>query len=86
MSVVSTRSHFFGHIVNKDVIKPNPENVSKILDWPPPCNVTEIRQILDLASYFRKFVKDLSAIARFSSLKKIFLSTGMKCVISPLLN
>ena len=50
--------------MNKDVIKPNPENVSKILDWPTPCNVTDIRQILCLASYYMKFVKDFSAIDR----------------------
>lgn len=55
---------FLGHIVNKDGIKPNPENVSKILEWSIPCNVTEVRQILVMASYYRKFVKDFSAIAR----------------------
>ena len=49
---------FLGLIVNKDGIKPNPENVSKILEWSIPCNVTEVRQILVMATYYRKFVKD----------------------------
>ena len=55
---------FLGHVVNKDGVKPNPENVSKILNWPIPRNVTEVRQILGMASYYRKFVKDFAAIAR----------------------
>lgn len=55
---------FLGHVVNKDGVKPNPENISKILEWPIPKNVTEIRQMLGMASYYRKFVKDFSAIAR----------------------
>lgn len=55
---------FLEHIVNKDGIKPNPENVSEILEWSIPCNVTEVRQILVMASYYWKFVKDFSAIAR----------------------
>lgn len=53
---------FLGHVVNKDGVKP--WNISKIFERPIPKNVTEVRQILGMALYYRKFVKDFSAIAR----------------------
>ena len=34
-----------------------------IKEWPIPKNVSELRSFLGLASYYRKFVKDFSAIA-----------------------
>lgn len=33
-------------LYDKDGIEPNPENICKILEWPIPKNVTEVRQML----------------------------------------
>ena len=52
---------FLGHVLSKNGILPNPDNVKKLLDWPVPKNVTEVRGILGLGSYYRRFVKDFSA-------------------------
>jgi hypothetical protein len=44
---------FLGHVVSQKGIKPNPDNIAKILSWPAPKNVSEVRQILGMGSYYR---------------------------------
>ena len=51
---------FLGHIINEHGICPDSKNVEKILNWPVPTNVTEVRAILGLGSYYWRFIKDFS--------------------------
>lgn len=59
-SYFKKRAPNLGHVVKLS----NPENISQILEWLIPKNVTEVREVLGIASYCRKFVKDVFAIAR----------------------
>lgn len=56
--------HFLGHVVGRDGIKPDPEKIEKVKNYPIPRNLTELRAALGLLSYYRKFIKDFSKIAR----------------------
>lgn len=58
------KATFLGHIVSEEGIQPNGENIRKILEWPTPQNVTEVRQILGLGSYYRRFVPNFAEIMR----------------------
>ena len=64
--------HFLGHVVGRDGILPDPEKIEKIKNFPIPTNLTQLRSALGLFSYYRKFIKDFSKIARpmLSLLKK----------------
>ena len=55
---------FLGHVVSSHGIQPNPDNVAKILNWPTPKTVTEVRQILGMGSYYRRFIKDFSRLVK----------------------
>jgi hypothetical protein len=55
---------FLGHRVGKDGLQPGVEKVEKIKNMKRPENVTEVRSFLGLCSYYRKFVKDFSKIAK----------------------
>jgi hypothetical protein len=55
---------FLGHIVRKDGIKPDEEKIAKVKNFPTPTNVRQIRGFLGLASYYRKFIKEFSKIAK----------------------
>ena len=55
---------FLGHVISSDGVLPNPANIQKILDWPTPRNVTEVRGILGLGSYYRRFVKGFSELVQ----------------------
>ena len=37
-----------------------PDNIAKILSWPAPKNVSEVRQIVGMGSYYRRFIKYFS--------------------------
>jgi len=40
------------------------EKVNRVLSWPQPKNVKDIRKFLGLANYYRRFIKDFAQIAR----------------------
>jgi transposase InsO family protein len=54
---------FLGHIVSRVGIKPDPEKVIKLRNFPVPKNKREIRQFFGLASYYRKFIRNFAFIA-----------------------
>jgi hypothetical protein len=56
--------HFLGHVVGRDGIKPDPQKIEKIRNFPVPQNLTQLRGALGLFSYYRKFIKDFSKIAK----------------------
>ena len=47
-----------GCFVGKNGVRPDPEKVKAIQDWPKPTNVKELRQFLGLANYLHKFAKN----------------------------
>lgn len=55
---------FLGRIVSPQGILPNPDNISKILQWPRPTTVTEFRQLIGMGSYYRKFIKGFAYLVR----------------------
>ena len=54
---------YLGHVVSENGVSTDPSKVSKILDWPIPRNLSELRSFLGLASYYRRFIKDFAKIA-----------------------
>ncbi|XP_078458755.1 uncharacterized protein LOC144723702 [Lampetra planeri] len=55
---------YLGHRVSEAGVHTDPEKVRAIVEWPRPRNLTEIRSFLGLATYYRRFVKGFSEIAR----------------------
>jgi hypothetical protein len=55
---------FLGHVVTRDGVLPNPSNVSKLVHWPTPQNVTDVRAILGMGSYYRRFIRNFSILMK----------------------
>ena len=51
---------FLGFIVSREGIKVCPSRADCIRNYPTPQNVKNVRSFLGLASYYRKFIKDLA--------------------------
>lgn len=41
----------------------NPKKIAKIIEWPIPGNITEVRGFLNLCTYYKRFIKSFSSIA-----------------------
>jgi hypothetical protein len=52
-----------GHIVGHGTVKPNPEKVRAIVDYPDPTNLRELRSFLGLLNYYRRFIPGLARMA-----------------------
>nr|GEV69809.1 reverse transcriptase domain-containing protein [Tanacetum cinerariifolium] len=55
---------FLGHVIDSKGIHVDPAKIESIKDWASPKTQTEIRQFLGLASYYRRFIKGFSKIAK----------------------
>ena len=55
---------FLGHYVSKEGVFVDPAMIQAVSEWPSPKNVSDIRSFLDLASYYRRFMRDFLKIAR----------------------
>jgi hypothetical protein len=55
---------FLGHVILAEDITVDPSKVQDVLDWKTPRSVTQIRNFLRLAGYYRRFIPNFSKIAK----------------------
>ncbi|RVE42148.1 hypothetical protein evm_013209 [Chilo suppressalis] len=55
---------YLGHIITDHGIKPNPEKVKVVQQFPQPKCPKDIKSFMGLVSYYRRFIPDLSKLAK----------------------
>ncbi|KFD63429.1 hypothetical protein M514_24355 [Trichuris suis] len=55
---------YLGHIVSEKGIEPDLSLTEKMRTYPVPKCLTEVQRFLEMASYYRKFIKNFAAIAK----------------------
>ena len=53
---------YLGFVISANGLKMDPKKVIELLEWPLPKNVGEVRSFHGLASFHRKFIKNLSVV------------------------
>uniref|UniRef100_A0A8R1E1V3 RT_RNaseH_2 domain-containing protein n=1 Tax=Caenorhabditis japonica TaxID=281687 RepID=A0A8R1E1V3_CAEJA len=53
---------FLGHEISKTTYTPDKANVAKIVEFPTPTNVNEVRMVVGMTGFFRKFIPRFSEI------------------------
>ena len=55
---------YLGHLISQDGIRPLPDYVQAVKDWPIPTTKSEARVFLGKIGYYRRFIKDFQTHAR----------------------
>ena len=55
---------FLGHIVSNDGVKPNPDKIRAVQDFPIPQTEKQIKSFLGLIGYYRKFIKNFADLTK----------------------
>jgi len=55
---------FLGVVIERDGIKIKKEKVRAVLEWPTPKSVKDIQKFLELANYYRQFIRDFTKMTR----------------------
>jgi len=55
---------FLGVVIGPNRIEMEVAKVERVLGWPEPKNVKDVRKFLGLANYYRRFIKDFAQVTR----------------------
>ena len=55
---------YLGHIITQEGVKPNPDKISIIKNFPIPRTQKDIKSFLGLLGYYRKFIRDFAKLTK----------------------
>jgi len=55
---------YLGYVISEKGVSTDEEKISSVKNWPIPRTKKQVRSFLGFCSYYRKFVKDFSLIAK----------------------
>ncbi|UYV69897.1 hypothetical protein LAZ67_7001124, partial [Cordylochernes scorpioides] len=62
-SFAQSEVKYLGHIIGHNKVKPDPDKIKAVQDFPQPTTVKGIRRFIGLANFYRKFIPRFAEIA-----------------------
>ena len=56
--------NYLGHVVEHKGVTTDPKKTEVVTEWPRPTTVTEVRSFLGFVGYYRRFISNLSKVAK----------------------
>lgn len=56
--------NYLGHVITDQGVRPDPQKVQCVMDYPIPRNSKDIKSFLGLSGYYRRFIPDYGKIAK----------------------
>lgn len=56
--------NYLGHVITDQGVKPNPQKIQSVVNFPIPTNEKEVKSLLGLSGYYRRFVPGYGRIAK----------------------
>jgi len=54
---------FLGYIIESGQVRPDPEKIKPVIEWPKPTTVKQLQQFLGFANFYRRFIRDYNRVA-----------------------
>lgn len=64
MRILRKEVAYLGHVISSDGVRPDPNKVKAVTNFPTPRNPKNIKQFLGLVGYYRRFIPQFSKIAK----------------------
>ncbi len=58
-----TAVKYCGFEISERGVRPDPERIQPIVNWPEPANITELERFVQTAGYFRKYIPQFATLA-----------------------
>lgn len=58
-----TRLKYLGYLLDREGLRPDPDNIQPILNYPAPSNIREVRSLLGMCNWFRRFIPFFSDLS-----------------------
>lgn len=70
-SFYQRKVQYLGYIISKEGITVDPKNITTIIEWPTPKNMTNVRSFIGMEGYYQRFIKGfLQIVYPITSLQK----------------
>jgi len=58
----NTETRFLGHILTHKGCTPDPRNIEKVVRWPTPRTITDVRGFNNLANHYRRYIRGFATL------------------------
>ena len=55
---------YLGHLITEDGVRPNPEKIKAVVEFPVPNSAKDIKSFLGFVGYYRRFIANFSTLSK----------------------